>query len=187
MRRGLYQSRNIIAISVGMELGEQTVINEARNFGITTPIPPYPSIFIGCGRRVSARDGRRVHDLRELGESRAAERDPARRERATGRSLWQPDAVTHAGAVARRSRGSWSSMMKDVIRRGTASGAVWGAGFHLPAGGKTGTTNDGTNVWFIGYTADLVAGVWMGFDQAAEDQGRTRRADDSRRRRGPRS
>jgi membrane peptidoglycan carboxypeptidase len=42
---------------------------------------------------------------------------------------------------------------------------VWGAGFHLPAGGKTGTTNDGTNVWFIGYTADIVAGVWMGFDK----------------------
>ena len=39
------------------------------------------------------------------------------------------------------------------------------AGFHYPAGGKTGTTNDGTNVWFIGYTPDLVAGVWMGFDQ----------------------
>ena len=36
---------------------------------------------------------------------------------------------------------------------------------HYPAGGKTGTTNDGTNVWFIGYTSDLVAGVWMGFDR----------------------
>ena len=56
-------------------------------------------------------------------------------------------------------------MMKDVIRRGTAAGSVWGAGFHYPAGGKTGTTNDGTNVWFIGYTADLVAGVWIGFDK----------------------
>jgi penicillin-binding protein 1A len=42
---------------------------------------------------------------------------------------------------------------------------VWGAGFHYPAGGKTGTTNDGTNVWFIGYTADLVAGAWFGFDR----------------------
>ena len=56
-------------------------------------------------------------------------------------------------------------MMKDVIRRGTAAGSVWGAGFHVPAGGKTGTTNDGTNVWFIGYTADLVAGVWIGLDR----------------------
>jgi membrane peptidoglycan carboxypeptidase len=42
---------------------------------------------------------------------------------------------------------------------------VWESGFHLPAGGKTGTTNDGTNVWFVGYTADLIAGVWMGLDR----------------------
>jgi len=56
------------------------------------------------------------------------------------------------------------SMMKDVIQRGTAAGSV-GSQFRLPAGGKTGTTNDGTDVWFIGYTSDLVAGVWMGFDK----------------------
>ena len=54
-------------------------------------------------------------------------------------------------------------MMKGVIRRGTAAGSV-GQYFHIPAGGKTGTTNDGGDVWFIGYTADLVAGVWIGFD-----------------------
>jgi penicillin-binding protein 1A len=56
------------------------------------------------------------------------------------------------------------SVMKDVVRRGTAAGSV-GSQISFPAGGKTGTTNDGTNVWFIGYTADLVAGVWMGFDK----------------------
>lgn len=55
-------------------------------------------------------------------------------------------------------------IMKDVVRRGTAAG-VWASGFTIPAGGKTGTTNDGTNVWFVGYTADLVAGVWMGLDR----------------------
>jgi penicillin-binding protein 1A len=54
--------------------------------------------------------------------------------------------------------------MKDVIRKGTAAASV-GSQFRLPAGGKTGTTNDGSDVWFIGYTADLVAGVWMGFDK----------------------
>ena len=58
-------------------------------------------------------------------------------------------------------------MMKDVIRRGSAAG-VWESGFHLPAGGKTGTTNDGTNVWFVGYTADLIAGVWMGLDRPSK-------------------
>ena len=55
-------------------------------------------------------------------------------------------------------------IMKDVLRRGSAAG-VWESGFHIPAGGKTGTTNDGTNVWFVGFTADLVAGVWMGLDR----------------------
>src|SRR5215813_9035822 len=48
MRQALYQSRNIPAIKLGMELGVQSVIDEARRFGLTTPIPPYPSIFIGA-------------------------------------------------------------------------------------------------------------------------------------------
>jgi penicillin-binding protein 1A len=47
MRRGLYDSRNIIAIRLGMDVGENNVVEMARKFGITTPIPPYPSIHIG--------------------------------------------------------------------------------------------------------------------------------------------
>jgi penicillin-binding protein 1A len=62
------------------------------------------------------------------------------------------------------------SMMKDVVQRGTAAGSV-GAQFRYPAGGKTGTTNDGTDVWFIGYTSDLVAGVWMGLDKPQKIKG----------------
>lgn len=56
------------------------------------------------------------------------------------------------------------SMMKDAVLRGTAAGSV-GSQFRIPAGGKTGTTNDGADVWYIGYTSDLVAGVWMGMDK----------------------
>lgn len=55
-------------------------------------------------------------------------------------------------------------MMKDVVRRGSAA-SIWASGFKIPAAGKTGTTNDYSDVWFIGYTPDLVAGVWMGFDR----------------------
>src|SRR5690606_26089439 len=54
---------------------------------------------------------------------------------------------------------------KDVVRRGSGWRAVTAAGFDIPSAGKTGTTNDYTDVWYIGYTTDLVAGVWMGFDQ----------------------
>lgn len=163
MRRGLYESRNIVAIRVGMELGEQTVINEARNFGITTPIPPFPSIHIGAAdvypiEMVSAYSAFANQGIRPTPNA------ILRVENARQEVLWQQ---TPARSQVLSPEESWImvDMMKDVIRRGTASGSVWGAGFHLPAGGKTGTTNDGTNVWFIGYTADLVAGVWMGFDR----------------------
>ena len=54
--------------------------------------------------------------------------------------------------------------LRDVVRHGTAVGSV-GSRINFPAGGKTGTTNDGFDVWFIGFTPDLVTGVWIGFDQ----------------------
>jgi penicillin-binding protein 1A len=60
-------------------------------------------------------------------------------------------------------------MMKDVVRRGTAA-SVWGSGFRVPAAGKTGTTNEGADVWFVGFTPELVAGVWMGFDRPKKIQ-----------------
>jgi penicillin-binding protein 1A len=58
-----------------------------------------------------------------------------------------------------------TDVLRGVVTSGTASGRVWNAGFRVPSGGKTGTTNDYNNVWYIGFTNDLVAGVWMGFDQ----------------------
>ena len=56
-------------------------------------------------------------------------------------------------------------MMRDVIERGTATAVRRSLPIQIPAAGKTGTTNDNTDVWFIGFTPDLVAGVWLGFDQ----------------------
>src|SRR5205085_5496345 len=75
----------------------------------------------------------------------------------------QPDNVREAGLSPGE---AWLmvNMMRDVVVRGTAA-RLWSSGFHVQAGGKTGTTNDGSDVWFIGYTADLGAGVWMGFDR----------------------
>jgi penicillin-binding protein 1A len=162
MRRGLYQSRNMVAINVGLELGINTIIGQARNFGISTPIPPYPSIFIGSAD---------VYPL-EMIASYAPFANQGikpntnailRVENARQEVLWQQ---TPSRTTVLSPEEAWImvDMMKDVVRRGTAAG-IWSSGFHLPAGGKTGTTNDGTNVWFIGYTADLLAGVWIGFDR----------------------
>lgn len=169
MRRGLYESRNMVAIQAGMELGENTIINEARNFGITTPIPPYPSIFIGSADVYPIEIVAAYAPFANQG-IRATPNAILRVENARQEVLWQQ---TPSRTTVLSPEEAWImvDMMKDVIRRGTAAGSVWGAGFHYPAGGKTGTTNDGTNVWFIGYTADLVAGVWIGFDKPRKIMG----------------
>ncbi len=163
LRQSLYESRNVSTIRLGMELGEQTVINEARNFGLTTPIPPYPSIHIGAADVYPIELISAYTAFANLGV-RATPNAIIRVENAKGEILWQPT-PTRSQVLSPEEAWLMVDMMKDVVRRGTAAGSVWGAGFHYPAGGKTGTTNDGTNVWFIGYTADLVAGAWMGFDR----------------------
>lgn len=162
MRRGLFRSINIVAIKLGLELGPQSVIDMARKFGLTTPIPPYPSIAIGAADVYPIEMIAAYSAFATLG-TRATATGIVRVENSKGDVLWEPTPVR---APVMSPEESWLmvSMMKDVIQRGTAAGSV-GSQFHLPAGGKTGTTNDGTNVWFIGYTSDLVAGVWMGFDR----------------------
>ena len=77
-----------------------------------------------------------------------------------------------------------TDVLRDVVRHGTAVGSV-GSRINFPAGGKTGTTNDGFDVWFIGFTPDLVTGVWIGFDQPKKIKA-TPRAACSPRRPGPR-
>ena len=168
MRRGLYQSRNIVAIKVGMELGPSTVTEMARRFGLTTPIPPYPSIYIGAADVYPIEMIASYSAFATLG-TRAAPNGIVRVENSRGDILWEP---TPQRTPVMSPEEAWLmvSMMKDVVQRGTAAGSV-GSQFRIPAGGKTGTTNDGADVWYIGYTSDLVAGVWMGLDKPKKIKG----------------
>ncbi len=163
MRQGLYESRNIIAIRVGMQVGENNVVEMARKFGLTTPIPPYPSIHIGSAE---------VYPLELIGGyttfanlgTRTKPNAILRVEDSEGNVLWKtkPDSVPVLSTAE-----AWImvDMLKDVVLRGTANSRVWNAGFRVPSAGKTGTTNDGADVWYVGFTANLVAGVWIGFDK----------------------
>ena len=162
LRRGLYQSRNMIAIKVGMEMGERSVVEMAKRFGITTPVPPYPSINIGSADVYPVEMIASYSVFANLG-TRSTPRPILSVEDEKGNVIWRPE-EKHEQVLSREESWLMVDMMKDVIRRGTAASSV-GSQFRLPAGGKTGTTNDGSDVWFIGYTADLVAGVWMGFDK----------------------
>jgi penicillin-binding protein 1A len=162
MRKALYLSRNLATIKLGMALGEQTVIGEARRYGITTPLPPYPSIHIGA-RGVKPIEIIAAYTAFATLGTRADPQGILRVEDRNGTILWQTQPV-HTQVMDPEHTWLMVDMMKDVIRRGTAFSAVWGAGFTLPAAGKTGTTDDYTDAWFIGYTPELVAGMWVGYD-----------------------
>ncbi len=163
MRHGLYMSRNTIAVKVGLKLGEDAVIAEATNMGITTRIPRVPSIFIGSADVIPLELIAAYTTFANMGEVTTPQAI-LRVEDGQGNIVWEPERRSkrvldpeHAWLIV--------DALRDVVRRGTAHGAVVGRGFTIPTGGKTGTTNDGMDVWFVGFTPELVTGVWMGFDK----------------------
>lgn len=162
MRRGLEDSRNLIAIRLGMEIGEQSVVEMAAGFGISTPVPPFPSIHIGSADVFPIEMISAYSVFANLGW-RVPTMPVVRVENERGVTIYSAEAE-RIQVLAREEAWLMVDMLKGVVRRGTAAGSV-GQHFRIPAGGKTGTTNDGGDVWFIGFTADLVAGVWIGFDQ----------------------
>lgn len=163
LRRGLTLSRNLVAIRLGMELGVRTVIGEAARLGLSTPLPAFPSLYIGSADVLPIEMASAYTAFATLG-SRAAPVGILRVEDADGNIIWEPQ--VRRDEVIDPVRG-WilTSMLEDVVNRGTAYAAVrLQGGFKQPAGGKTGTTNDGTDVWYIGFTSEFVTAVWLGFD-----------------------
>ena len=162
LRQALASSINLAAIRLGLEVGVNSVVDEARRYGITTAVPAVPSIFIGSAEVIPLQLTAAYTVPASLGV-RAAPIGIRRVEDADGKVLWEPQ-ERHDRVLPAPTAYVLNDMLKGVVRYGTASGAVRAAGFTIPAGGKTGTTNDFTDVWFVGYTRELVACVWMGFD-----------------------
>ena len=162
LRRALYLSRNIIAIKLGMELGEQAVISEAAKFGLTTRVPAFPSIHIGSADVIPLEIIAAYTTFANLG-TRTTPNAVLRVEDRSGKIVWQPP-VRSVEVMDTLHAWLMTDALRDVVRHGTAVGSV-GARINFPAGGKTGTTNDGFDVWFIGFTPDMVTGLWIGFDQ----------------------
>lgn len=162
MRQALALSSNHAAVRVGRFAGETSVIRLAQRLGITTSIPAVPSIFLGAAEVVPAEFVAAYAALANGGR-KVAPRFVERVEDAKGTVLWE-SAPEPEQALDPAVAFLTVNMMQDVVNRGTGRG-VRAAGFALPAAGKTGTTNDAKDVWFVGMTPDLVAGVWLGFDQ----------------------
>ena len=164
LRRALKVSSNRAAAQLMQQVGTSTTVYYAQRLGINSELPMVPSLALGTGEvtlleltaAYTAFANRGITSLPRLF---------TRVEDADGVPLYfHPE--DHTRAINEGTAWMMSSMLSDVISGGTASGAR-AAGFRLPAAGKTGTTDDYSDAWFVGYTPRLVAGVWFGFDRPA--------------------
>lgn len=162
LRRALKVSSNRASAQLLQQIGVRPVIDYARKMGIRSDLPEVPSLALGTGgvtllELVSAyvpfaNEGlwvrptivRRVEDRH-------------------GDVLWQAPRESRQ-AIGPATAYLMSSMLRDVVRGGTAYVAR-SMGFKHAAAGKTGTTDDYADAWFVGYTPRLVTGVWFGFDR----------------------
>jgi membrane carboxypeptidase/penicillin-binding protein len=168
MREGLRRSINMIAIKLGLEVGLETVAQTARRMGIRTDIPRYPSTAIGAADVIPIQVAEAYSGFATLG-TKVRPFPILRVEDADGNVLWepQPDRTEVLDPLVARMA---VSLLEDVVARGTGYTGVRLRAelpYQVPAAGKTGTTNNSTDVWFNGITPNLVASVWFGMDQPA--------------------
>ena len=166
LRSALRNSRNLATIRLGRATGIENVRDLARRTGLETRIPGYPSVYIGSAG-VYPLDMMAAYASFANGGWKVEPRYVRRVENHRGEVLWEP-APPPARAVEPGIAWIMTDMMREVVDRGTGYGvrdpSIGNLPYEIPAAGKTGTTNDNTDVWFVGYTPDLLAGVWLGFD-----------------------
>ncbi|PWB75377.1 hypothetical protein C3F09_02475 [candidate division GN15 bacterium] len=162
LRDGLRLSRNLATIRLLLKVTPEQAIFYARKMGITTPMEPVASLAIGvCEVRevemVSAYTtfpNKGIHIPYRL-ITRVVDR--------YGTVLEDNSAIKKEEVLSPQTAYIMVDMMKAVVDSGTAQRARW-MGFTRPAAGKTGTTDNYCDNWFIGYTPQITAGAWVGFD-----------------------
>jgi 1A family penicillin-binding protein len=163
MREALARSRNPVAVQLGLLVGMDSVAALAHRMGISTPIAPYPSSAIGASVVRPIDFVAAFATFANLGTS-VEPRFVTRVDDATGHGVWTSHAPAPQSALDPAVAFIVRDMMRDVIERGTATAVRRYLPPGIPAAGKTGTTNDNSDVWFVGMTPELVGGVWLGFD-----------------------
>lgn len=164
-RDALARSSNMAAVRVGQWVGAERVAELGAELGLSTPIPAYPSTFLGAAEVVPV-ELVAAYAAFGNGGYRVTPHLITRVEDAEGNLLWSAPEAAVERVLDDGVAFLTLSMLRDVVDRGTGS-AARRAGYWGPAAGKTGTTNEGKDVWFVGLTPDLAAGVWLGFDRPA--------------------
>src|SRR5213082_2121088 len=159
---GLIHSRNTMSVRVGQFAGLDAVQKVANNLGIAQNVPRGPATYIGSFE-TNLKDLTAAYTVFPNAGIRKQSYIIERIDDANHKPIYRS---AHITVPALDPSAAWmtSQVMEEVLTKGTAASAR-SLGFKLPAAGKTGTTNDYKDAWFVGYTNAITCGVWVGFDQ----------------------
>jgi penicillin-binding protein 1A len=159
---GLIHSRNTMSVRVGQFAGLDAVQKIATTLNLSDNVPRGPAIYIGSFE-TNLKDLTAAYTVFPNAGVRKQAYIIERIDDPEHRPIYR---ASHIAAPALDPSAAWmtSQLMEEVLTRGTAA-AARSLGFKLPAAGKTGTTNDYKDAWFVGYTTAVTCGVWVGFDQ----------------------
>lgn len=158
LRRALTHSMNVASVKLFMQLGPEKVLRFARDAGIRSEVKPYPSSALGGSELTLAEMTSAYALFANKGQRAELEMIRSVEGKAVRGENYFPILTEVVGAPKAF---LMTSMLKSVVDEGTGKAAQ---ALGRPAAGKTGTTDDFTDAWFIGYTPQLAAGVWVGYD-----------------------
>jgi penicillin-binding protein 1A len=160
LRRALAQSRNIPALKLANKVGIKSVIDYAGRFGITAKIPPYLPVALGAAE-ITLMEQTSAYSVFPNDGVRVIPRYITRVTDYEGRVL-EEDFPDVKDVISERTARIMTSMLREVVLHGTGVAA---AKLPFPVAGKTGTTNDFTDAWFMGFSPTMTCGVWVGYDE----------------------
>ena len=160
LRHALEASRNVPAVRLMDQLGPQQVIAYGRRLGLTSPLPPYLPIALGAAEATLTEmtaayavfPNQGVH-MQTYSILKVTDREG---------NVLEENRPEPKDAIRADTAFIMTNLLRGVVQRGTAARA---ASLNWPLGGKTGTTDDYTDAWFIGFDPDITIGVWLGMDQ----------------------
>lgn len=162
MRDALVRSKNVVTVRLASAVGIGDVASVTRAAGIEERVPEVPAAALGTIVVSPLELTSAYTAFANLGQA-VEPRLVLKVEDEEGKVIWasKPERrkVLDPGIAF-----LITDVLAEALRRGTGIGAL-GAGFQVPAAGKTGTTNQGADAWFVGYTPEIVSGIWIGFDR----------------------
>ena len=160
LRRALEQSRNVPAVRMMEQLGPKQVILYARRLGLESPLPPYLPVALGAAEATLLE----MTSAYSVFPNQGVRMNPYTVQKVTDRegNVLEENRPEPKDAIRADTAFVITNLLRGVVQRGTATKANV---LDWPIGGKTGTTNDYTDAWFIGFDPDITIGVWVGLDQ----------------------